>query len=393
MEKLREFFAGIWQTSLTTVLGAALTIFLLFFRLGSMTTGFSSEEIAALKGTGSLKAIAENPLYLPYKLGEYILLKLNINLPIAIRGVSALIGFFCVWGFYLLMKRWHTRRVAILGTLMFLCSTWFLATARSATPTILYVFNILSIIFIGALVHQKKASKFSLLLAAVCSAIMIYSPGLIWLFLLGLIWQYRGVISLLKANPVWLWVSSTIIFVILLLPAAYAIYHNPHFALDILAVPKTFLPLEVAKRFLLVPKELFVQGPAGSYWLARLPIMDLFIGTMFAVGFYSYYLQFKLPRTRFLFGVSLVLITLIALVSVPTVSMLPVVYIIVASGVTLLLRQWLTVFPRNPLARNVGFSIVLIAVLASSWFQLNRYFVAWRHSNATKAAYQLKLQR
>lgn len=393
MNKLRVFFAGIWQTSLTAVIGTALTIFLLFFRLGSMTAGFSKDEIAALQGVGSLKAIAENPMFLPFKLGEYILIKLNFDLPILVRSVSAVIGFFCVWGFYLLMKRWHTRRVAILGTLMFLSSSWFLATARSATPLILYVFNVLSVIFIGALVYQKKASKTSLLLAAVCSALLVYSPGLIWLLLIGIIWQFKGIISLLKQNPVWLWLTAAIIFTILLLPAVYAVYLNPSYILKILAIPETLLPLEMAKRLLLVPSQLFIHGPAEAYWLARLPFLDLFSGAMFAVGFYSYYLRFKLRRTRFLLWISIVLILLVALVNLPVTVFLPITYIVIASGITLLMQQWLTVFPRNPLARNTGIALVVIAVLASSWFQINRYFIAWRYNKTTQAIYQHKLER
>ena len=393
MNKLRVFFAGIWQPLLTAICGAGVAIFVLGYKLGSMTPGYSAAELASLQGVGSLRAIAENPLFLPFKLGEYIVIKLGVDLPVVVRGVSALIGFFCVWGFYLLLKRWHTRRIAILGTLMFLCSTWFLATARSATPSVLYIFNILSIIFIGALVHQKKASKTSLLLAAICAALLVYSPGMIWLLAIGVLWQFKGIVSLLKQNPVWLWLGASIIFGLLLVPAIYATYHNPRFILDVLAIPKVIVPIEMAKRVVLVPAQLFVRGPEGSYWLARLPFMDLFSGAMFAVGFYNYYLRFKLSRTQFLIWLSVVLIVLIAVLSVPTVTMLPIVYVIIAAGITLLLQQWFTVFPLNPLARNLGFAVMVLAVLASSWFQASRYFIAWRYNSVTQSTYTHTLRQ
>lgn len=391
MNKLRVFFSGLWPTLLTTVLGGGLTIFLLGYKLGSMTPGFSPAEVASLQGVGSLRAIAENPMFLPFKIGEYIVIKLGIDLPIVVRGVSAIIGFFCVWGFYLLLKRWYTRRIAILGVLMFLCSTWFLATARSATPTILYVFNILSVIFIGALVHQKKASKTSLLLAAICSALLIYSPGLVWLLIIGVVWQYKGIISLLKQNPIWLWVGALIIFSLLLVPAIYATYLNPSFVLDVLAIPKTIVLLDMAKRLLIVPMQLFVQGPAEAYWLSRIPLMDIFTGAMLVVGFYNYYLRFKLPRTQFLLWISVLLIVLIAVLNIPTVTLLPIVYLLIAAGIALLLQQWLTVFPRNPLARNSGFALLLVAVLMSSWFQISRYFIAWRLNSTTQTIYSQKI--
>lgn len=393
MKKMKAFLARVWQPLLTAVVGGGLTVFLLGYRLGSLTTGMSASELQALAGTASLKAIAENPLFLPFKLGEYLVFKLGINLPITVRAVSAIIGFFCVWGFYLLLKRWHTWRIAVLGTLMFLCSSWFLATARSATPTILYVFNVLSIIFIGALVHQKKASKSSLLLAAVCSAILIYSPGLIWLLLIGIIWQYKGVLSLLKQNPIWLWLSAALLFVALLAPAGYATYKDPHFVLELLSIPKQFMPLTILKSFVVVPKELFISGPKDAWWLAHLPIMDIFTGALFVVGIYKYYLRRKLTRTYFLLWMSAILVLLIAVLGVPTVAMLPIVYIVIVSGLTLLLQQWFTVFPLNPIAKYVGFGLMTLAVLCSCWFQINRYMVAWQHNAVTKQAYQLKLTR
>lgn len=393
MNKLRSFFLMAWQPVLTVLIGAGLTLFTLGYRLGSLTPGMSPDEMQALSGTTSLHAIALNPVFLPFKIGEFLVYKLGISMPITVRGVSAIIGFFCVWGFYLLLKRWHTRRLAILGTLLFLTSTWFLSTARTATPDILYVFNALSVIFIGALVHQKKASKSSLLLAAICAALLVYSPGMVWLLLIGVVWQYKGIISLLKQNPVWLWGGASVLFVVLLLPAVYASINDMHFILDIFAVSEKVVPVDMLKRLYIVPSQLFVQGPNSSSWLARLPIMDIFTGAMFVTGLYNYYLRFTIKRTRFLLFTSLIVLLLIAAFSIPTVTILPVIYIIIVGGVTLLLQQWFTVFPLNPIARNIGFVIMFIAIATSAWFQMNRYFIAWRYNPATQQTYQVKLIR
>lgn len=393
MKKFKDFMGKVWQPLLTLGLGAGIVIFILGFRLGSLTPGFSPAEVEALTGTTSIKAILEHPMFLPFKLGEYVLFKLGLDLPILLRSVSAIIGAICIWGFYLLLKRWHTKRLAIVGCLLLLCSTWFLSVSRSATPTILYVFNTLSIIFIGAFVHQKKASKTSLLLAAVCGALLVYSPGMAWLLIIGGIWQYKGIISLLKQNPVWLWLTACAIFGVLLLPAAYAVYKDWHFALDILGIPKVWVPLDMAKRIVIIPAELFVRGPKESYWLARLPIMDIFTGAMFAVGVYSYYLRYTLKRTKFLLWLSAMLLLLIAIFNLPTVAIIPIIYIIIIAGVTLLLQQWFTVFPYNPIARYVGLTFIGVAVAMSCWFQLNRYFIAWPHNNQTQAVYQLKVSR
>ena len=121
--------------------------------------------------------------------------------------------------------------------------------------------------------------------------------------------------------------------------------------------------------------------------------MDLFSGAMFAVGVYNYYLRFAMTRTKFLLWLSGVLAILIALFSLPTITLIPIVFVVVIAGITLLLQQWFTVFPFNPIARYVGLGLVIIATGLSCWFQLNRYFIAWRYNPTTQAVYQLKLER
>lgn len=393
MKKVRKLLGRAWQPTLTMIIGAAAAIATLGYRLGSLTQGLSKDEVNALSGTTKLIDIAQNPLFLPFKLGQYVLYKLGIDWTIALRGVSALIGLACVWGFYLLLKRWNTKRIAVLGTIMFISSTWFLSAARTATPTILYVFNTLSIIFIAALVHQKKASKTSLLLAAICASLLVYSPGMIWLLIIGGIWQYKGIIALLKQNRIVLWAGACIVAGVLLLPAGYAVMHNWRFLLDIAAIPDSWIPLEIAKRFGLVPLELFVRGPEQVNWLAKLPIMDLFTGAMLVIGVYTYYLRYTLIRTKFVVWLSGLLIILIALFSLPTVMLLPIVYILIVTGITLIIQQWFTVFPFNPIARRVGLCMLIAAVGISCWFQLYRYFVAWPHNQTTTQSYHHRLVR
>lgn len=393
MKRLSAFFVQVRQQLLSLLLLASVTLFLLWYRLGSLVSGVSSLANQSLRGTASLRAIAQNPVYLPYKLGEYIVFKLGLNTPMAVRSVSAILGACGVAIFYLLVARWHTKRLATFATILLLSSTWFLINARTATPYILYMLSSVLLLYFAALVFKKASPKQILMVGLFAFGVSLYTPGMQWLLLLGGIWQLKPILRALKQIP-WLAIVGTICLIVILAPVGYAIYYNHHFVLQLLSIPTNPQPLLMLKRLAIVPYELFIHGPKDpTTWLARLPILDVFTGTIFVVGLYSYYLRLKFARTRFLLGMGLLLVLLIAILNISIVAVMPFVFIAIADGLTLLLQQWLTVFPRNPIAKNLGFIVVMLAILVSAWFQTTRYFVAWPHNPATKAGFGQRLIR
>ena len=66
---------------------------------------------------------------------------------------------------------------------------------------------------------------------------------------------------------------------------------------------------------------------------------------------------------------------------------LPLLYIFIGGGLSFLLIQWLHVFPRNPIARMIGISMLSALVVLIAAYHLNRYFIAWPLSPQTKAAF------
>jgi hypothetical protein len=55
-----------------------------------------------------------------------------------------------------------------------------------------------------------------------------------------------------------------------------------------------------------------------------------------------------------------------------------------------MLHAWLTVFPRNPVARTTGIALVSIVVVMAVSYHLTSYFVAWRYDPATLSAFRQK---
>jgi hypothetical protein len=60
--------------------------------------------------------------------------------------------------------------------------------------------------------------------------------------------------------------------------------------------------------------------------------------------------------------------------------------------VALLLQQWFTVFPRNPLARLIGVLMVSLLVVLSAYYNTRHYFVAWPKNSQTEQVFGILKQ-
>ncbi len=145
--------------------------------------------------------------------------------------------------------------------------------------------------------------------------------------------------------------------------------------------------------FLSVPKNLFVMGPDDPVrWLGQLPLLGVLEIAMFILGVYFYVTHLQAARARLIIILSVASWLLIGVGGLASLSLIvPVVYLVVTTGIAYMLREWLKVFPSNPIARAIGVSVVMIAVLLTSVYQTRSYFVAWRYSDDTAKVFTEKM--
>ena len=70
--------------------------------------------------------------------------------------------------------------------------------------------------------------------------------------------------------------------------------------------------------------------------------------------------------------------------------LLPIIYAFAIAGLIELMKRWFSYFPRNPLARNFGVAMLVIAISLTSFYQMERYYVAWAQSPETRAVYMIE---
>jgi hypothetical protein len=179
-------------------------------------------------------------------------------------------------------------------------------------------------------------------------------------------------------------------------PLAWGLYKHPDLLATWLGLPSAMPSLiEVAKNIAAVPYHLVVANNApAENWLGRAPLLDAFSAVAFAVGGYLLLRKIRLLRAPLWITILLLGVVLVGLNGPVSVGvLLPFMYVLVAAGVGYLLDQWLTVFPRNPIAKSLGISVLSIVIGLVCWFNIQHYFIGWPHARATHEVFSLHDQR
>ena len=371
----------------------AVIIFLMLYRLGSLTNGLSNAELGQQQFASSWHHIAHNPLNAPLSAVEWLLLTIFANHSATVTRLgSAVFGVLALVAFAYVLRRWYGIRTAFFGTILFGFSSWFLHISRLASPEVLYLWAVPTLLatHIAWERHIKKST--ATFFAIVVFGILLYIPGMLWLVILSLGLQSHHLVNGWKQlKRIWQRIVLILLFLLILTPLAIALIQTPSLIQTWLGLPQVFnQPGEMPKRLVQSISFLVWRGPKQpELWLDRLPILDVFSILMAFLGVIFYIKHLLAPRTRLLVGIYIIGAFLYALGgSVGFSVLIPVVYLIIAAGVGYLLHEWFRVFPRNPLARSVGLGLMGLAIGFACLYNFRAYFVAWPHNTATTTVFR-----
>ncbi|HEY5667874.1 MAG TPA: hypothetical protein VIR03_01790 [Candidatus Saccharimonadales bacterium] len=387
VQKIRAYIDENWRwlTGCAALFGVLIGT--LLWKLDSLVPGYGAGEVATYNSSLSFHNILDNPLNAPYLALTRLLMYIHPGSYAVTRLVSAGIGIFTLFVFAALLKHWHNDRTAIIGTLLFGLSAWFLHTARLGTPDVA-LFGVFAVVAGGFWVKHTK-SWFALVACFIGVAWLLYIPGMIWFVLAGVIWQFKSIDRVFKRHL--LAVSfAGLALIVSLVPLGLGLYKHPHLIRQLLALPEHIPgPIQIAQNLFDVPFHLLVHGNANpATWLGTAPVFDLFTLSMFAVGGYVYLRHWRLARTPIFLLIFVVTAVLMAIGGPITYSVvIPFLYLVIAAGVTYMLDMWFSVFPRNPLARGVGWGLVGLLVGMACIYHLTHYFVGWPQAAATQTVF------
>lgn len=369
-----------WRPLLDWLLVVLAVAVLLLYRLLPLVPYPSAAESISKLAASNWHTIEANPLFLPYKLIQFIFIISGHDSLVYMRLVSVIFAAGAVALMYYVLRQWHTSRIALMGMFLFVSSSWFLVYARTATPTIMYV-SLIAVLAYGAWARRTKRATVALLLGAIIAASLIYIPGLIWFVLGAAFWQRKQIgnyaKSAAKSVP-----FAALLFVVLLVPLVIALAQHPDLIKPLIGLPATIssrLPVEFFRNILHSGDQLLLHGPVdASAGVVGIALLDVFIITMALLGVYAYIFRRKLDRAKMLGAILIIGGVLVCLGGqVNLLVVMPIIYIVAAAGIAFLLQQWLTVFPRNPLARSIGVVLIVMLVAVTSLYHIKRYFIVW----------------
>jgi hypothetical protein len=374
------------------VLATAGLTGLLLYKLGSLSGGLSSAEVSAAAAPVGWHGIYHQPFYLPLKLARSVVFVLFQDhgrtlsrLPNAFFGALTIISF--TW----LVRLWHGTRIAILAGLLFVTSAWVLHASRLASFDVLYLWVLPTLLLVNVLL-QKYGDRAAVWYAGILVwGSMLYIPGLIWLLLLNIYIQRESVRNGWRHFSRWWQRGLYLVAGLIWLPLLVSYLAREGGVQTWLGLPSRWAqPLALLKQFAAVPVHLFIRGPEyPQLWLGRAPLLDVFTLAVCLVGIYFYSVHWHAARSRLLGLLALAGAILVGFGGPVAFSLLvPLMYVAAAAGLAYLLREWLRVFPLNPLARGVGLGLIILAVGLSCTYNLRAYFVAWPHNRTTHATFQ-----
>lgn len=377
------------------VAGLILSIFAVILlpnirQFKSMPSPFETTESLNIT---NLSDITHNVAFMPQKMIQFGLSSTAFSSIAWLRLVSVSFAVLTLVMFFYILRHWYTGRIAIMGTFLLGFSSWFLHQARSAEPDILYLCGMTALLLVGMWLSERQYSR-TLPLIAIISALILYIPGM-WVFVVaGGLFARKEIIQRWQQTSNMLRAAGVVAFLALVAPLVYAITLRPQQLTELMGIPPHgVLTVQSAlNNFIGIAEQLLIRGPDEPLkWLTGTPILDVFTIFMIILGVYTYRVGPHPVRGRALMVLGLISVVLITLNGYVTLSLLmPILYLLAASGIGLLLQQWFSVFPRNPIARNVGVVWICLALAVVGFYHADRYFVAWPHAASTNKVLEIK---
>lgn len=389
MEAVRAFYLRIWRG---LVLGLSLGViaYLLYFsRLNTLPPGYSIVELNTYAQAGNWHNIMTNPVNAPYKALVWLCAIAANHSPIATRIVSACIGLLATVLFFFIVRAWCTYRAAFLTTVLFATSAGLLHFARLGTGDILQM-SVLGLL--GFVLWYRSTENYRVIigyLLVILFVMLWYVPGMIWFELLGLLPLRNSIRDQLRHTKTLNLIGMTFVFLACLAPLVHASVKSPRLLEQLVGLPQDLHSLtHVGANLLRLVAGILAHSNGNPlYWVGHAPLLSAAEVVVLLIGGY-YIVRETSGRTTFLLGSGLIGLLLASLGGGVTFAcIVPFLYLLIATGIDRFLGTWLTVFPRNPVARIGGISIVCIMLIFSVLYQVRAYYDAWPHAPATQKTF------
>lgn len=324
---------------------------------------------------------------LPYHILQRLSTELLGVTNFSIKLPSLILGALSALGMILLLQMWFRRNVAILTTVLVITTGQFLFVAQNGTPSVVYIFWSVWLL-VAAMMVSRRAAHLRLwkIILFSTAALSLYTPLSIYILValasaVILHPHLRYLVrQLLKAK---MNVAIAAFFALLAIaPLGYAIVKDPMVGQTLLGIPTT-TPDIVANMFTLLNQYFSFNTP--SVGVLMTPVYSLGAMVLIVLGILRLATTNYTARSYIISAWAILLFpVLIVTPNFSTITFVPAM-LLMAMGISSLLRSWYKLFPRNPYARVVG--LIPLTILIGGMFisGISRYVYTYTYNPATAA--------
>jgi hypothetical protein len=297
-----------------------------------------------------------------------------------------------VFAIVFILWSWFGREIGLMGALLFIATPLFLIAARQGTSEIMY-FCIAAIMAVYIWTLWARNKDFGLISLFIVCAVALYTPGVaIWLAGAAIISRKKISDTLSLVNPPAM-TAAVLLSVLILAPMAFALISDWHIIKDLVPLPVHFAkPLIMVKETAWMALAVFFKTPYHTdFLLARLPILNIVQDALLVFGAYALWQAANKKLLSLSAGIIFAILAAGVNNDVGLLALaVPLLAVIVCAGLRYLYIEWLGVFPLNPVARGLAYTLLATIVIIQLLFGIRYAVVAWPDSSNTKSAYVIK---
>jgi hypothetical protein len=371
----------------------ALVLFLtLGHYLGSHPNNYSSAEKLSQSVSQSPSQIFKHPVNAPHHILTYIIHSAGISWRSALRLSSALYLIAFSLFFYSILRSLFGKSIGTMGALIFAATPLFLVAGRDGSAAIM-LYSILAVMAIYAWAVKPESNSWGLFVLIITGALVVYIPGLLLWLVAGLVICRKKLAALFEGSEPPMVGAAILIALLLLVPLAAALIKDWTIIKQLVLIPVHFEnPVRILKNIVWMTVALFVKTPHHSQFLiGRLPIFNIISDALIIFGSFALWRAARLKLIVLAATVAMAVILAAINDNIVLLALgVPAISVVVTAGLRYLYIEWRSIFPRNPLAKNLALSLMGLIVLVQLLFGFRYAFMAWPATTDTHNTYVLK---
>jgi len=396
VKQITDYLLYRWRHRLGYVV-IGLAVLGLLVVAGFLTPGgLSQQEIESVVASDSLSfslqaLTPDTVINLPYHLLQRLSLGVFGVSHFSIKLPSLILGLLSALGMMILLRMWFRHNVAVISAVLVITTGQFLFIAQSGTPSIVYIFGSVWLLVAAMMVSRRlsKTTMWKVILFSI-AALSLYTPLSFYVLaaLLSAVILHPHLRFIVKQLSKVKLLVAALFALIILAPLVYILVRSPATALVLLGIPSA-MPDIPANALQVLRQYLDFTMPGSGVLMT--PIYGLGSMLLIVLGMLHLFTTKYTARSYIITAWSVLLLPVLVInPSVTAVTFVPIL-LLMAMGISTLLSNWYTLFPRNPYARVAGLIPLAILIGGMVFSGVDRYVYGYLHDPRTASYFSRDL--